>query len=287
MFNLVKDQKVYENKENKHQNLFKLVEQKKKSLAKKLINLESDNSRFIQGEKYKDFGNLLFLGSNDYQKGDQEIIINEIKIPLDSRLDLIENAQKYFKLYKKSKSGIEQIKLQKEKTKEELDYFEKISKQLKYAQENDIQEIILDLCENHYIKEHKVQKQLKNRPKNKKFTPHFIKCSNGTKIGYGLSSFQNEELTFSLAHKDDFYFHVKDFHGPHVIIFSASPSKEEILLAAEISCYFADVSSGEVQYTQKKYVKKVPGKRGLAILSQYKTLMVKEIRESTKKLLSN
>ena len=150
-----------------------------------------------------------------------------------------------------------------------------------------MQEIILDLCEHHYIKEHKVQKQMKLKPKNKKFNPHFIKLKNGTKIGYGLTSYQNEELTFSLANKEDYYFHIKDYHGPHVIIFSNNPSDEEMLIAGEIACYFASISAGEVQYTQRKYIKKVPSQRGLALLNKYNTLVIKKIRPSTIALLKN
>ena len=107
-------------------------------------------------------------------------MIEDINIPLDEKLDLSGNAQRYFKLYKKSKSGIEQVENQKQIAKNELIYFNNISQQLVFAQENEMQEIILDLCEHHYIKEHKVQKQMKLKPKNKKFNPHFIKLKNVT-----------------------------------------------------------------------------------------------------------
>lgn len=284
LYNLIINKKINDNKEQKNHDLFKLVEQKRKSLNKKIINLQKDLIKFENYQNYAEYGNLLYSGVS-YQKGLSEIVIDDIKIPLDSQLDLSENAQRYFKLYKKSKSGIEQVKIQLEKTKEEITYFDRISNQLQFAQNNEIQEIVLDLIDHHYIKEHKVQKQLKLRPKNKKFTPHFIKLANGTKIGYGLTSYQNEELTFSLSKKEDTYLHVKDYHGPHVIIFSNNPSDEELLIGGEIACYFANITSGEVQYTLKKYVKKVPENRGLALLSQYKSFVIKEIRPSTLELL--
>ena len=37
LFDLIKDQKIFENKETKHHEIFKLVEQKKKSLEKKVM----------------------------------------------------------------------------------------------------------------------------------------------------------------------------------------------------------------------------------------------------------
>lgn len=286
LFLLIKDKKIYENKENKYAHIFKLVEQKIKSLNKKIKNLSLDQERFVNGDLYLTKGNLLYTAQNLYNKGDKFIVIDGINIDLDPRLSLNENAQKYFKLYKKSKTGIEQVKIQQKKALDELSYFLEIENQIKFADSNDMQQIILDLSENHYLKATKNQKTNKNKPSNKKYSPHFIKLNNGTKIGYGLSSYQNEELTFSLASSNDYYFHIKDFHGPHVIIFSSSPSEEEIHIASEIAIYFANKSASEVQYTQKKYLKKVPGQRGKVILKQYSQIVINEIRESTIKLLS-
>ena len=287
LFNSIKDKKSFENKQDKFSNIFKLVEQKIKSLNKKLINLDNDEKSFSKSTIYLNYGQLLYQENDLYHKGDKEIIINEIKIPLDSKLNLHENAQKYFKLYKKSKTGIEQIKIQKEIANDELDYFRNIEKQIKFASNEDMQEIMLDLYQNNYLKNSKIQKKEKLRPANKKYQPHFIKLNNGIKIGYGLSSYQNEELTFSLAKKDDFYFHVKDFHGPHVILFNNNPNDEEILIAGEIALYFASLGAGEVYYTQRKDVKKVPGKRGLVTLKNQKLIVINGIRESTIKLLTN
>ena len=144
---------------------------------------------------------------------------------------------------------------------------------------------MLDLTENNYLKT-KVKPQQKKKSTKNKFTPHFIKLNNGSKIGYGLSSYQNEELTFEYASSDDLYFHIKDFHGPHVILFSSSPSEEEIHLACEIAIYFANKTVGEVQYTQRKFIKKIPNQRGKVILKQYSQIVINEIRESTIKLLT-
>lgn len=285
LFQILIERKTFENKENKYQHIFKLVEQKIKSIRKRIINLENDKLRFDDASSYLEKGNLLYSIESDYHKGDKVITINDIKIDLDPKLDLNQNAQKYFKLYKKSKNGLIQVEKQKDIAKDELEYFERINTQIQHASFEDMKEIILDLCENHYIKDNKVINKDKKKPGNKKFTPHFIKSPSKTKIGYGLSSFQNEELTFSLASKDDIYLHIKDYHGPHVIIFNSSPNEDDLLFAGEIALYFASKTAGEVYYTQKRNVKKVPGKRGLAIMNTYKVMVINEIRESTLSLI--
>lgn len=285
LFQHLVERKTFENKENKYQHIFKLVDQKLKSIKKRIINLENDKLRFDDASSYLEKGNLLYSYPINYQKGDTSIIIEEIKIQLDPKLDLNENAQKYFKLYKKSKNGLIQVEKQKQIAKEELEYFERIKTQIEHASFEDMKEIILDLCENHYLKNQKIINKDKKKPGNKKFTPHFIKSPSKTKIGYGLSSFQNEELTFSLASKDDTYLHIKDYHGPHVIIFNSSPSDDDLLFAGEIALYYASKSAGEVYYTLKKNVKKVPGKRGLATMNTYKIMVINSIRESTINLI--
>lgn len=285
LYEILLKKKTEENKQNKYQHIFKLVEQKIKSNEKKIKNLELDKEKFLNYNHYQEYGNLLFLGEDIYHKGDTSITIENIIISLDSKLNLKENAQKYFKLYKKSKTGLVQIELQKENAKKELDYFKQIASQLLFASNNDLQEIILDLSENHYLKEQKNNSKKKKQPGNKRYTPHYIKLENGIKIGYGLSSFQNEELTFSIAKKDDIYLHIKDFHGPHVILFTPSPSDDELLFAAEVALYFANKSLGEVYYCKRGNVKKVPGQRGLTTLTSYHTLTIKQIRKKTLSLL--
>ena len=143
------------------------------------------------------------------------------------------------------------------------------------------------MTNNHYIKSPKAQNKAKKRPGNKKYTPHFITLKNGTKIGYGLSSFQNEELTFSLAKKEHIYLHIKDFHGPHVILFKENPTEEELRFAGECALYFAKQTSGEVYYTKKANVKKVPSNRGLVSMSSQKTMVIGSILDSSLKILKN
>lgn len=287
LYGEITKRKIYENKQNRFQFLFKLVEQKIKSNEKKLINLSQDQSKFINYNHYQEYGNLLFLGEDLYHKGDTKIDIDGIIISLDPKLNLKENAQRYFKLYKKSKTGLLQIEHQKEIALAELDYFKNISNQLKFASNNDIQEILLDLSENHYLKGDKIKQRANKKPANKKYLPHFININGKAKIGYGLSAFQNEELTFNIAQKNDLYLHIKDYHGPHVILFSEHPTDEDLLFACEVAIYFASQSCGEVYCTKRKNVKKVPGKRGLVTMNDYTTINIKQIRENTISLLKS
>lgn len=281
--------KLYEQKEtqkykkNHFDLVYHLVKHKLKGLRNKLVNLEKDYQKSLEKSEFVEFGNLLLMSFDKYVKGSKSIEVEGITIPLDEKLNLIENANKYFKQYQKSKKAIEELTKQKELTKEKIDFFEKIENQISFASISDMDDIIYELKLNGYIKEEK-KKKSPNKKQEKVFTPHFIEID-GYKIGFGLSSYQNDYLTFSLARKDDYFLHIKDEHGPHVIIFSNNPSEEAILFASELSIYLAKKTQGEVYLCDRKDVKKIPGQIGKVSFNSHQTITLSSIRESSIKLI--
>lgn len=275
-----KEQEKY--KKSHYELALHTVSRKLKGLRNKLVNLDNDLKKAQLKTDYVEIGNLLFMNQELYRRGMKEIIIDDIKIPLDEKLDLVGNANKYFKQYQKSKTALEQIKIQQELAKEKISYFEKIDSQIKFASTSDMEDIIQELKKDGYLPKEKNQNNKKNKPKI--YTPHYIYSNDGFKIGFGISSYQNETLTFDLARKDDYFLHVKDSHGPHVIIFSNDPSKEAITLACEVALYFASKTEGEVILLDRKDVKKVPNKIGMVTFSSHQTININSIREESIKL---
>jgi len=104
----------------------------------------------------------------------------------------------------------------------------------------------------------------------------------GCEILVGRSSRENDELTFRMANSDDFWMHVADYSGSHVVI--RNPKKEKTMpetvltRAAQLAAYFSQArnsSKVEVHYTQRKYVSKPRGaKPGLVKLSEFKSISV-------------
>ena len=107
-----------------------------------------------------------------------------------------------------------------------------------------------------------------------------------TKILYGKNSTSNNELTFKVANKDDYYLHIKDYHGAHVIIRSSNPTNEEKLLAAEICLILSNKSAGEIMIASMKDVKKGQA-LGEALLQNYSLIVLNSVRESTIELLKS
>ncbi len=104
----------------------------------------------------------------------------------------------------------------------------------------------------------------------------------GREILIGKSGRDNDELTFQVARPEDFWFHVADYSGSHVVV--RNPGKEKYLSddiltkAAQLAAYFSQArnsSKVEVHYTKRKHVTKPKrAKPGLVRLLEFKSITV-------------
>ena len=104
----------------------------------------------------------------------------------------------------------------------------------------------------------------------------------GREVLIGKGARENDELTFEVATAEDFWFHVADYSGSHVVV--RNPGKqtelEEALLvkAAQVAAYFSqarNASRVEVHYTKRKHVTKPRrAKPGLVRLQEFKSIRV-------------
>ncbi len=187
----------------------------------------------------------------------------EIKVPLDPQLSPHENSVKYFDRYAKLKRTYEALSTQIEETKEEIDHLDSISTALDIAvAEEDLIQLKEELIEYGYIKRHFTGKKGKKvRITSKPF--HYI-SSDGFHMYVGKNNYQNEELTFKFATGNDWWFHAKGIPGSHVIVKSEGKELPDQTFeeAGRLAAYYSKGREGEkveIDYIQKKHVKKTPG----------------------------
>ncbi len=199
-----------------------------------------------------------------------------ISIKLDPLLSPSENAQKYYKDYKKLKTAEIVLKEQISYAKKELVYMESILDLLNRAEtEDEILTIKQELIEQGYIKKH--NRNIKNNKLNS-LKPLEFKSSNGFKILVGRNNKQNDYLTLKQSSKNDIWFHVKDIPGSHTIMYveGKKPQREDLMEAACISSYYSKArqsSQVPVDYTFVKNVSKPSGaKPGMVIYVNNKTI---------------
>jgi predicted ribosome quality control (RQC) complex YloA/Tae2 family protein len=114
--------------------------------------------------------------------------------------------------------------------------------------------------------------------------------ADGLEILVGRTASDNDELTFRVANGDDFWFHVRDYPGSHVVVRSRPELPQETLLdAATLAVHFSRAEFAgkrDVSWTRRKWLQKRRGApSGEVMLSQHKTLHLRCDPDRLKRLL--
>ena len=254
--------------------ILKILTNSESRLLKKMDKQRAELEDCKQGEKYKKQGDL--ITSNiyaiergmkrveliDYEAYDEESgEFGKVVIELDSRLSPSSNAQRMYKKYNKCKNAERELAIQIEKAERELQYVYSVFDALAHAENtSDLVEIRDELYTSGYA-----SKMKSYRPQKKKSTSFMrFKTTDGYTVLCGKNNIQNENITFNLASKSDYWFHVKNKAGSHVVMVcnGEEPDAINFTEAAEIAAYYSSVEGGAnvpVDYTFAKNVKKIQG----------------------------
>ena len=216
----------------------------------------------------------------------------EITIPLDPTLSPIENAKKYFDRYAKLKRTYEALTKQIAETKEEMEHLDSINSSLGFAlSEDDLVQLKEELMEFGYMKRKFQNGNGKKGVKKVKINSkpfHYI-SSDGYHMYVGKNNYQNEELTFKFATGNDWWFHAKGVAGSHVIVKSEGDELPDRTFeeAGRLAGHYsksADAPKVEIDYTQKKNIKKPSGgKPGFVVYyTNYSLLIEPDISDIVK-----
>lgn len=236
---------------------------------RKKFDLQSKQLADTEGrEKYRVYGELLNTYGYQLEAGAKSLkalnyYTNEmIKIPLDATKTAQENAQRYFEKYNKQKRTAEALSHLTEETKGEIQYLESVRTALDIAlTEDDLAQVKEELVESGYMR----RKYSKKKIKIKNQPLHYI-SSDGFHMYVGKNNLQNDELTFHFANGGDWWFHAKQVPGSHVIVKANGQELPDTTFeeAGRLAAYYSsmrDADKIEVDYVEKKHVKKTPGTR--------------------------
>lgn len=217
-------------------------------------------------DKFKVYGELINTYGYNLSEGVKKLEAlnyynNEmVSIPLDPTKTPQENAQRYFAKYNKQKRTFEALSELSRETKDEISYLESVQTALDIAMtEDDLTGIKEELAGAGYIKRRFTRK----KPKIKNTPLHYI-SSDGYHIYVGKNNLQNDELTFSFASGNDWWFHVKQAPGSHVIVKTGGNELPDSTFeeAGRLAAYYSSMRGGEkveIDYVEKKHVKKPKG----------------------------
>lgn len=264
--NFYADKNIYTRIRQKSVDLRKVVgtvlERSRKKYNLQLKQLKDTEKR----DKYKVYGELINTYGYGLEEGAKSLTAlnyytnEEITIPLDTQLTPQENAQKYFDRYNKLKRTYEALTDLIEETQEEIVHLESISTSLDIAvSEEDLTQIKEELTQFGYIKKKHTGKKAKIKSK-----PFHYLSSDGFHIYIGKNNYQNDELTFKFATGNDWWFHVKQAPGSHVIVKTNGEELPDRTFeeAGRLAAYYSSmrgVEKVEIDYVEKKHVKKPKG----------------------------
>ena len=233
-------------------------------------------------ETYKVYGELLQTYGYQAEPEAKELealnyYTNEmIRIPLDPTKTPLENAKRYFEKYNKMKRTYEALSHLIVETRDEISYLESVSNALDIARtEDDLAQVKEELTQSGYVR----RKFTKKKEKFKSMPLHYI-SSDGYDMYVGKNNFQNEELTFSFASGNDWWFHAKKMAGSHVIVKSNNEELPDRTFeeAGRLAAYYSSGRTApkvEIDYIQKKHVKKPNGaKPGFVVYYTNYSLMI-------------
>ena len=264
--------------------LFKKLQNLQERAVRKAVNREKELLDCKDKDKYRVFGDLLSTNQYNLQKGASHYDLenyydncNMIRVPVDVSLSPSQNAQKYYKEYRKKQVAETKLNDFIEDAKKEAEYLETVIDSLSRAEtDSEITEIRNELAEMGYLKRRN-DKKAKNT---KALKPMEFETEEGFKIFVGRNNLMNDRLTLKSSKNYDLWFHTKDTAGSHVVVqndgreFTDKVIREAAMLAAKNS-KAGSSSNVPVDYTIIKNVKKPSGaKPGMVIYVDYKTEFV-------------
>ena len=267
----------------KSKELHKAVHNMYDRAVRKQANREEELASSEKSEKLRLYGELLSANLYQLERGMPSVTLpnwydegKPVTIPMDLRYSPSENAQRYFKNYKKKQTAARMLVELLDQGEKEIAYLETVLYEVESAPgEAALNEIRAELKSQGYLKYYK-QRDKKQKPAD--FWRY--RSSDGFEILVGRNNVQNEKLTLHTARGKDLWFHIQKAPGSHTVVMShgediPDTTKEE---AAQLAVLHSSQDGGvkvPVDYTEVKNIRKTGDlKPGMVLYEKYETAYI-------------
>ncbi|NLA76500.1 MAG: fibronectin/fibrinogen-binding protein, partial [Clostridiales bacterium] len=270
---------------SKASDLFKTVSNARERLSKKLFAQSEELKKCADRETLKIYAELITANQYALEKGSLYYDLpnyydegNTVRIAANPALTPSQNAQRYYKDYRKAHTAEQMLTSLIESGTRELEYLDTVSDALSRADgERELSEIRAELESGGYMKSRRgtQKKAVKRAPELPVL--EFV-TSDGFRVLVGRNNMQNDRLSMKLAHKDDMWLHAQKMPGSHAVLVSDGRELTDsaILEAAGIAAYYSsgrEATVVPVDYTLVKNLKKPQGaKPGFVIYHVYNSV---------------
>ena len=289
------------------QDVLRLLTNASNRISKKIALQRESLAESANRDEYKRIGDIITANIYLLKKGMTKVKLvdyydentPEVEVTLDERMTPSQNAQNYYKKYNKAKSATIMLTQQIEAAQKELEYIDTVFDSLTKADtEQDLDQIRQELSQGGYGKTldnlrksmSKFKKDIKNGAK-KDYKPLKFVTSGGYEVLCGKNNLQNDYITTQISSKDDYWFHIKNAPGSHVLMRCGKdePDAKDFTECAMIAAYYSsqkELPQAPVDYTRIRNVKKPSGsKPGFVIYETNYTCYVTADAENVKNMM--
>jgi len=280
---------LIERQRQHYNDIYQLLKNCRSRLERKIAAQRLQFSDAEDYEKEKHLGDLIMQELYRIRRGDESVEVTDytvdgerkIVIPLDKTLTPSANAQRYYREYSKKKTALVKMQEQIRLAESEIHYCDSVLATLMNASSaTDLQQIRLELSHWNYGRR-LVAGLKKPQMKKEKAKPKEYRSPGGFTVYVGMNNLQNDYVSTTLADKNDIWFHVKNYHGSHVLLKGAEGREfgdEDYEYAASLAAAFSEVRDSDrvdVDYTRAKFIKKpAASKPGFITYKNHYTMVI-------------
>lgn len=255
-------------------------------LHARLKSLQQRKEEYATYQQFKKQGDLILSHLQELKKGDSFLSVADpetgrtLVIPLSPTLSPTENAEAYFKKYKKAKAGLEILEEEMKGIQRQLEQLQHHRTLLHASVDLSTLTSLLDT------------QKTKKEEKKDTAAPGLMFNSQGFTILVGRTAQENDELLRRHVKGNDWWLHTRDYPGAYVFI-KGKPGKsiplDTLLDAANLAIFYSkarESGAADLYYTQVKYLRRAKGaKLGTVLPTQEKNLSVKIDQSRLQRLL--
>ncbi|NNE08739.1 MAG: DUF814 domain-containing protein, partial [Gemmatimonadetes bacterium] len=269
------------------------VKREAKKLKRAIANLEGDLERAHGFPLLRKEAEILSIHFHAIEKGAREVTLPDpyggdpVTIRLDPAKSARENIDRRFKKAAKGERAVPAIEERLRDFRAKLAPLTEIAEDAENAKDESAIDDLAARAERHLPKprpEPEWRKRIRSS-KDQKATsgarPREYTVTGGYTVLVGRDNKENDRLTFKIAGQRDFWFHVSQSPGSHVVLLrdpKDDPPKEALLEAAAIAAWHSkarNASKVPVNYTERRFVRKPRGApAGMVTIQREKTLFV-------------
>ncbi len=253
-----------------------------------LEKLKGDRAEAERADQYQWWGELIMAHLHAIPPHQTEVELEDlargtggsVRVRLDPGLTPLDNARKFFRKSQKGERGLSRVAEREREVKERVERLKGVQHALPALTTADEARQAWDQL----FKAKPVEKKPPPPREAKTPTPNVTRrrLDKSWELVAGSSAAANDYVTFQLAQSEDLWFHARDFPGSHVILRRLqrdTPVVEaHVMTAAREAASRSKAPPGSkvtVSYTERKYVKRIPGMAaGLVTFSKERSLVV-------------